>query len=73
MDYRPTKFACLFRPIYATIAPGKSHRVFYAPEVFLLMLEVRQLEKVVENHSVLSIDQLEVNTGESRGRDWPHP
>ncbi len=28
------------------------------------MLEVRQLEKVVENRSVLSIDQLDVSTGE---------
>jgi ABC-2 type transport system ATP-binding protein len=28
------------------------------------MLEVRQLEKVVENRSVLSIDQLEINSGE---------
>ncbi|MBV9617165.1 MAG: ATP-binding cassette domain-containing protein, partial [Ktedonobacteraceae bacterium] len=28
------------------------------------MLEVKQLEKVIENRSVLSIDQLEVNTGE---------
>ncbi|MBA2393236.1 MAG: ATP-binding cassette domain-containing protein [Ktedonobacteraceae bacterium] len=28
------------------------------------MLEVRQLEKVVENRSVLSIDQLEMNSGE---------
>jgi ABC-2 type transport system ATP-binding protein len=46
------------------MAPGKSQWVFYAPEVFLFMLEVRQLEKVVENRSVLSIDHLEVNAGE---------